>query len=61
MRAACTPPPSPGWANFAFMIEFTPEKWQLPLCVYSVGGIDDNVHIAQVLEGDDLSNFLSIG
>jgi hypothetical protein len=32
-------------------------KWQLPVCVYSVGGIYENEHIAQVLEGDDLSNF----
>ncbi len=47
------PFPSPGW-NVS-------QKWQFPLYVYSVGGIDDNVHIAQVLEGDDLSNFLSIG
>jgi hypothetical protein len=36
---------------------------QLPLYVYSVGGIDDNVQIAQALEGDHLShsNFLSSG
>jgi hypothetical protein len=38
------------------MVECTPVKWQLPLCVCSVGGIDDNVRIAQVLEGDDLSH-----
>ncbi len=52
-RAPHPPPPH--------QAEMYASKWQLPLCVYSVGGIDDNVQIGQVLEGDDLSNFLSIG
>ncbi len=29
--------PSPDWADFPIMMEFTPEKCPWPLCVYSVG------------------------
>jgi hypothetical protein len=32
------PPSPPVWANFSIMDGMYARKWQLPLCVYSVGG-----------------------
>jgi hypothetical protein len=33
MREGVHPPPTPGWADFTIMLEFTPENGPSPLCI----------------------------